>query len=242
MNNRGFTSPSIIFALIVFLVVLGGVYVWETTKTNTSSTPKIFVTPTATVDQNGKTFVSSNPTISGTAYGAGPFVIDVSSKFSAGGGAFNVVSVSNGRWSVTLNPTAFPSNGGLYNSSGTLPNGIYLVAVFQGVTTVPGNKLTIANFTVKNTSANSPSATIDQSSLTQKAAGGDWAPVITGTASKTDRVYVYINGDFNNVPVVNGRWSTLGISKHIFSPGSTYPIEVRGDDLGLLTTGTLTVQ
>ncbi len=97
--------------------------------------------------------------------------------------------------------------------------------------------------------AATPSATIDQSSLTTSSSG----PTITGSASGVSSVYVAVTAGANQagtanqsgsgqVPVVNGRWSVTVYPKADIFTAGVYTVSVYTAVGGtLLTTGTLSI-
>jgi hypothetical protein len=266
--QKGFVVP-LLLTIIGLLIIGGGVYLYIQNKqtptvtlnemaTTTETTNQTSITqtptnnpstPTITINQNSLATISVTPTITGTAMNV-PFVRillpPIGNDIPIYDSGIIPTNGTYGNWSVTImpNPNVFGP---------TLVFGTYLVQVYgykdsQGVY---GLGLLASSTLTVNVWQSNPSATIDQNSLTQPE---NVEHVITGTASNTNKITLYIANftenntyksgyqSFGYIEPVNGRWSSTLPDSNIGWSVGTYPIEVRDmNGVNVLANGTLTI-
>ncbi len=177
------------------------------------------------------------------------FIVDFGDGTHGFMNVVNVAQVSHtyttpGTYTATISYESGVDANGLRNTSGFVP-----------LTDSSGNHLA-QTITVTGSTSGTPTASIDQSSLTTSSAN----PTITGAASGVTSIGVSIDQSFysptspspslqaTDVPVINGRWSATVQNNPValqLIPGQTYVVTVfyNVPDKGqsVLATGTLTV-
>ncbi len=141
----------------------------------------------AAINQSSLTTGSANPTLSGTASGVSAIYLGIDMLQTGGGPSYysGAVPVTNGQWSVTVNPTTF--QGDPYTNGG-LPAGSYLVQIWSSPELGHTNEIETGN---TNFSVNGTVATVPTASVTQTTPNNPGV-TLSGSVSNTNSITVVL--------------------------------------------------
>ena len=155
-NQRGFINVGVFIALVLGLAVLGGGAYYVMRQSPSQQPQQQNVSASATIDQSSLTTTSTTPTITGTATGDAIFGINVTTDnnqrlYSS------KLSVTNGRWSISVSPALLP---------GTYPVYVYATPLSGDATK---NVALTSGVLIVNTAASSGKPTANEISFTTPA-------------------------------------------------------------------------